>query len=121
MIVLQQAIQKDGNFENIEKLIMSNRILFEKIIKNMRSIIPNSNYMNQELLQGASQTLKLPRGFYPIICNGDGNCLYNTISLLYYGKSGQNEHFIIKMCSIFILFEYRKFFTFNLMIFLQFF
>ena len=47
--------------------------------------------------------LKSDDHLYAVYSTGDGNCLYNSFSTIFFGN--ENFYFLIKFCSIHILFE----------------
>ena len=52
----------------------------------------------------------------PLKIAGDGNCLYNSFAKIYFND--EKYYYIIKLCSIFILFEYEIFFKYLMIRFL---
>lgn len=108
--VLQQLIEKDASYNNIELLILKNSFIFKEMIKFLRNINPILKFNFEKLDSNCKAYLKLPLNFCPIQCNPDGNCLYNSICLFLFGKNGQKYYNIIKLCTIFIFFQHKTFF-----------
>ncbi|CAF1132865.1 unnamed protein product, partial [Brachionus calyciflorus] len=81
---------------------------FNKLIDSLRNITINDTYNNQDYYEQYKRELKLDSQFYPIISKPDGNCLYNSLSLLLF--KNEEHAFLIKACSIFTLLKFQEFF-----------
>lgn len=100
-------IESCNNFEKIENILNQNTLLLEKIIQRLRSMKPVSMYNGQKYYSRAKKALALPKEYYPVKSTPDGNCLYHSLSLLYFSTSKLKFSLIIKLCSIYIMFKYR--------------
>ncbi len=96
------------NFKQINKVLFDNSKRIEKKINGLKNINPSNLYKGQKFSKKYQKSLNLPDNYYPIKTKGDGNCLYNSISQLYF--KDEAKFFIIKVCSIFTLLKQRIFF-----------
>jgi hypothetical protein len=100
---------QDQSFEVIRSNFVIQRSVFTKLVKALRNI---ENYWRfngtDTVYDKYNYILGIEDHFYPVYCSGDGNCLYNSISKILFGNETKN--ILIKLCSIFILFEYEEFF-----------
>ena len=93
----------------VQKEITDNKLHLQKIITSLRTkdqII----YKNQKIDQNFNNLIILNEidDYYPCTTNGNGNCLYNAISINLYGS--EEYFYIIKTCMLSIFFEYQEYF-----------
>ena len=100
---------QEQSFEVIRSNFVIQRSVFTKLVKALRNI---ENYWRfngtDTVYDNYNFILGIEDHFFPVYCTGDGNCLYNSISKILFGNESKN--ILIKLCSIFILFEYEEFF-----------
>ena len=97
-------IQKNSNsIELIKEIFKKHDFFFRKLIDILRKIYPTSDYVGQNYYAKYKKQLQLPDELFPIFNTGNGNCLYNSISLILFGE--EKYFFIIKLCSIFVLID----------------
>ena len=108
--LLLEIEQKSYDFEFIKNKLVLNQQLIKNIITKIREIIPFRFYDEQKVENNFIKLLSLSEKFIPIVCRADGNCLYNALSIIYFGSKNENLFFILKICSLFIFFEYIEFF-----------
>ena len=90
--------QKSYDFEFIKNKLVLNQQLIKNIITKIREIIPFRFYDEQKVENNFIKLLSLSEKFIPFVCRADGNCLYNALSIIYFGSKNVNLFFILKIC-----------------------
>ncbi len=104
--VLQFIEKNHSSFELIKNKFIENKNMFQILSQEIRNIEPNMLFTNQEISEDyrlKKSDLKLDDHLYAVYSTGDGNCLYNSFSTIFFGN--ESFYFLIKLCSIHILFE----------------
>lgn len=96
----------------IETIFAENDIIIKNLINQLRSIKTYMEYSSQKIYENFKQRLNLNDDFFPVESSADGNCLYNSISLILFEH--ENYFFIVKACSLYIIFEYKQYFNYLL-------
>jgi hypothetical protein len=100
--------QKSISFNNVKKKFFEMKNTLDEFVLFLRNIHKFTEFKGQEIYDEFKKILNLNEDLYPVYNSSNGNCLYNSISILLFGN--EDFFFIIKICSIFILFEYEFFF-----------
>ena len=103
-------------YVDVKKYLYDNIDLIHRVINYLRLKLPNLIYTDQILEKCFVSKLALPENLLPLKIAGDGNCLYNSFAKIYFND--EKYYYIIKLCSIFILFEYEIFFKYLMIRFL---
>jgi len=87
---------------------LSNRSQFITKTKHFRSILNISFRTYQNLVNYDRELGSISKNLVVARTTGDGNCLYNSISISLFG----NEYYALdlKLCAVFIFFEYENYF-----------
>ena len=93
--------------ENFEK----NSELFKRLVYELRSVEPNTmvdyeNFGNNE--KYFKKKLNLDEHLYPAHASGFGDCLWFSLSTILFGSEA--FFFLVKLCSIHVLFEEEEYF-----------
>jgi len=95
----------------IKNQFLANKDMFSKVISEIRLIEPNTVFSGQpisKIEENFKKILQLNENLFAVNSTGDGSCLYHSISLILFGS--ENFSFLIKLCSIFMLFENEDYF-----------
>lgn len=97
------------NFQTIKNYIYENKPLIIELVTNLREYL----FKIKTSTKIIDTDFDYIKNIYNINCNilktnGDGNCLYNAISLILCGNESLFSY--IKLSMVFILFEYEDFF-----------
>ena len=104
--------QKNVSFNLIKEKYLENKILLNKLTEELMTIEPTTSYSGQtqdEVYKSYEKRLQLEEHFKAIFSTGNGNCCYNSLSYLLFGN--EQFWFIIKICSVFMLFENELYFV----------
>lgn len=97
-------IEQDNSFAFIRDIILKHKSCFSKVISTLQNIEPLIEYnKTQKVNSDFHKFLNLPDNLTVLSSRADGNCLYNSLSYLFF-----NDHdlfYILKICSIYILIE----------------
>lgn len=107
-IILPSIQEKNISFNALVEIFQSNGLFFENLIKKLQKIEINSVYTGQNYYADFKEALKLEDHMFPIHNKPDGNCLYNSLSLILFGN--EEFYFIVKLCTIFVLIKNSSFF-----------
>lgn len=102
------------NYRQIETEILTSNIIIKKLISFIRKnlIYPTFEIKKHKIdcyFENLTKLNDLDDVAYVVSVNADGNCFYNSISLLIFGD--QRLFYLIKIAVLFILLEYKAFFT----------
>lgn len=96
----------------LKNIMSQNSHFLQKIIISLRNIKKYVTYTDEDtdssfdILKEANN---LNKGFFAKNTVGDGNCFYRSVSYILFGT--EDNFYIIKLCCIFISYEYENFFT----------
>ena len=105
--IIFNQVSDEKCFNIISKIFTEHRFILNESVNYIRGLTQLS-YTNihsiYEEYEGAfkNQSFRL----IPVNSNADGNCLYNTFSLLFFNN--QKYYFIFKLLSIYLLHEYYE-------------
>jgi len=101
--IIFNKISNHNNFEFIRNVFFDNRNLLNKSVNYLRNL---SQYSYGDLHPIFEEYIHVSDQFVPVNSIANGNCLYNTFSLLFFNN--QIYFFIFKLLSIFIICEYYE-------------
>jgi hypothetical protein len=97
---------QNQKYDNIKSIFLNHQILFENLLSQIRSKKISLKFVNQKTADLFITKLSLPNGMFPILVDGDGNCLYNSISMICFNTQ---RHFrIIKALSMYVMIKNRE-------------
>ena len=96
------------SFNFIKKSFNESKQILNEFFQKIRNL-SLIKYSNQDINEPNRKKLQLSDDYYPIDSTGNGNCLYNSISILLFGN--EELYYLIKICSIFIILENETFFN----------
>ena len=105
---VEQASKTVEPIKAILEIFNNNKSFFEKMVKKLNKMPVNTHYSGEDFYKCHKESLKLDNHMYPIHNQPNGNCLYNSFSIILFKH--QNFYSTIKLCSIYILIKYRSFF-----------
>ena len=101
--IIFNKISNQNNFEFVRNVFSDNRNLLNKSVKYLRSL---SQYSYGNLHPIFEEYTHLSDILVPVNSVANGNCLYNTFSLLFFNN--QTYFFIFKLLSLFMICEYYE-------------
>ena len=105
---VEQASRTVEPIRAILKIFSDNKSFFEKMVEKLNKMPVNTHYSGEDFYKCHKESLKLENHMYPIHNQPNGNCLFNSFSIMLFKH--QNYYSTIKLCSIYILIKYRSFF-----------
>lgn len=102
------CIHLDDTFEEFVDFFRSNQSIIENLISilKLRNLkVYEKNYIVDNNFLDVISSNELNGILNPVIVNPDGNCLYNSISKLFFGNQQYSTLIRITVCLIFLLYE----------------
>jgi hypothetical protein len=94
------------NYDYIANVFIKNKNILQKTIIYLRKLDQNLfNKKTHTICEDYSKAF-VSQGYAPVNSSTDGNCLYNSFSMLFF--QDQSFYFIYKLLSLFIMFDYYE-------------
>jgi hypothetical protein len=94
------------NYDYIANVFIKNKNILQKTIIYLRKLDQNLfNKKTHTIYEDYSKAF-VSQGYAPVNSSTDGNCLYNSFSMLFF--QDQSFYFIYKLLSLFIMFDYHE-------------